>query len=373
MIYFDNAATSIPKKEVLEVYQKVASNIWYNPSSMHKLGIIAKNYIDKATTTILHTLHMNEKTIYYTSGATEANNMAIYGICRPYIGENKHIITTMIEHPSVYNVFKDLEKKGFSVTYLKCTGGVVDVNELKEALTKDTILVSIMWVNNIIGSIQPIDDILHIVHSFSHAKIHIDAVQGVGKMPFDFNQNEVDLLTLTIHKIGGLKGTGLLIANKNLHFESIIKGGHQQDNNRAGTMDVAGIVASSKAISLAYQNLNHHYYYVKELKSYLKKQLEEFSFIQINEGIKMNSDYVLSISFDHLKGETVMHYLEQAEIYVGIGSACNEKQKTIERAIMSITPDEKRAINMIRISLSENNTKEEIDQFIKVLKQVERI
>lgn len=373
MIYFDNAATSAPKKEVLDVYQKVANNIWYNPSSMHKLGIIAKNYIDKATQTILQTLNMTEKTIYYTSGATEANNMAIYGICNPYIGKQKHIITTMIEHPSVYYVYKDLEKKGFTVTYLKCLGGVVDVEELKTALTKDTILVSIMWVNNIIGSIQPIDEIIKTVHTFSHAKLHVDAVQGIGKIPFDFEPNDVDIVTMTLHKIGGLKGTGLLITNKNLALESSLKGGHQQNNMRAGTMDVAGIVAASKAISLAYRDMNHQYYYVKELNRYLQKQLESFSYIQINEGIKGQSPYVCSISFKHIRGETVMHYLEQAEIYVGIGSACNEKQQTLERAILSVTSDEKRAINMIRISLSENNTKEEIDQLIHILKQLERI
>lgn len=372
MIYFDNAATSICKKEVLDVYQKVASNIWYNPSSMHKLGNLAKNYTDKATTVILNTIGVNDKTIYYTSGATEANNLAIYGICNKYFGQNKHIITTMIEHPSVYNVYQDLETKGFKVTYLKCQGGMVDVEELKAALTKDTILVSIMWVNNIIGSIQPIDEIIHVVKENSHAKIHVDAVQGIGKIPFDFNPNEVDLLTFTIHKIGGIKGVGLLVANNHLQLESVNKGGHQQNNVRAGTMDVAGIVASSKTITLAYQDLNSHYYYVKNLAEYLKKELESYPFITINEA-KNNSPYVISLSFKKLKGETAMHYLEQYDIYVGIGSACNEKQITLERAIMSLTNDEKRAINMIRISLSENNTKEEINQFISHLNELGRM
>ena len=166
MIYFDNAATTMPNKEVLDVYQKVAKTIWYNPSGMYKESVLAKNYIDKAKSTILKTLNINNKEIIFTSGATEANNTAIFSVCNKYIGMNKHIVTTSIEHASVYNCFKYLERMGFRVTYLKCNGGIVDLEELKNALTKDTILVSIMWVNNIIGSIQPIEEINSIVKKY---------------------------------------------------------------------------------------------------------------------------------------------------------------------------------------------------------------
>ena len=373
MIYFDHAATSIPSSTVLEVYQQVANTVWYNPSSMHKLGVVAKNYIDKATITILNTLALQEKTIYYTSGATEANNLAIYGICMPYIGKNKHIITTQIEHPSVYRVFQDLEKKGFRVTYLHMHNGFVDIEELKAALTKDTILVSMMWVNNIIGSIQPIGEMIQVVKAYSHAKIHVDAVQGIGKMPFDYNANEVDLMTLTMHKIGGLKGTGLLIASQALALQTMIHGGPQQHSVRGGTMDVAGIVAASKTLTLAYQHLDAHYQYVQNLNHYLLERLKDIPFVTINQSRGKYSPYVVSISFSHIKGETVMHYLEQYDIYVGIGSACNEKQQTLERAIQVLTDETWRAINMIRISLSEHNTTQEIDELIVRIKALERM
>lgn len=373
MIYFDHAATSIPSSTVLEVYQQVANTVWYNPSSMHKLGVVAKNYIDKATITILNTLALQGKTIYYTSGATEANNLAIYGICMPYIGKNKHIITTQIEHPSVYRVFQDLENKGFRVTYLHTHNGFVDIEELKAALTKDTILVSMMWVNNIIGSIQPIGEMIQVVKAYSHAKIHVDAVQGIGKMPFDYNANEVDLMTLTMHKIGGLKGTGLLIASQALALQTMIHGGHQQHSVRGGTMDVAGIVAASKTLTLAYQHLDAHYQYVQNLNHYLLERLKDIPFVTINQSRGKYSPYVVSISFSHIKGETVMHYLEQYDIYVGIGSACNEKQQTLERAIQVLTDETWRAINMIRISLSEHNTTQEIDELIVRIKALERM
>ncbi|MCM1514327.1 MAG: cysteine desulfurase [Anaeroplasma bactoclasticum] len=373
MIYLDHAATSIPSSTVLDVYHQVVKSIWYNPSSMHKLGIIAKNYIDKATTTILKTLGLQEKNIYYTSGATEANNLAIYGICMPYMGKNKHIITTQVEHPSVYRVFQDLEKKGFRVTYLSTRNGVVDIEELKSALTKDTILVSMMWVNNIIGSIQPIHQMIQVVKAYSHSKIHVDAVQGIGKIPFDYNPNEVDLMTITMHKIGGLKGTGLLITSKSLALQTMIHGGHQQNDVRGGTMDVAGIVAASKTLTLAYQDLDVHYQYVQKLNDYLLQHLKDIPFVTINQSRGKYSPYVVSISFSHIKGETVMHYLEQYDIYVGIGSACNEKQQTLERAIQVLTDETWRAINMIRISLSEQNTTQDIDELIVRLKALERM
>ena len=373
MIYFDSTATTKPLKEVLDTYNKINEEYWYNPSGMYKGSVVVNSLIEKASVQIENILGLSNKTIYYTSGATEANNMAIMGICMPYINKGKHIITTYIEHPSVYNVFKNLENLGFNVTYLKCENGIVDLDELKNALTKDTILVSIMWVNNIIGSINPIKEIIEIAKKHSHAKLHVDAVQGITKIKENFSYNDIDLVSITFHKIEGLKGIGALIANKSIQLSPILKGGHQQKEIRPGTLDASLIVSSAKALRLAMENRDNHYNYVKKLYDYLTQKLEKLNHIKINKTNESYSPYVLSISINNLKGETAMHYLEESEIYVGIGSACNEKIETIERAIYAITKDNSRAINMIRISLSHHNTLEEIDKLVEKLESIRNL
>lgn len=370
MIYFDSTATTKPHKEVLESYNIVNEKYWHNPSGMYKPSVLSNNLIEKASKNILDELHVSNKKIYYTSGATEANNLAINGICLPYINQGKHIITTYIEHPSVYNVFKNLETLGFKVTYLKCRDGIVDLEELKKSLTKETVLVSIMWVNNIIGSINPIKDIIKIVKENSHAKLHIDAVQGITKLKPNFDFNDIDLFSITFHKIEGLKGIGALICNKNINLKPIMFGGHQQGEIRPGTLDTSLIVSASKALRLSNSMLETHYNYVKELYIYLENKISHINHIKINKTEAEYSPYVLSISFNNLKGETAMHALEEEGICVGIGSACNEKTKTIERAIYAITEDETRAVNMIRISLSQHNTKDEIDYLIEKLEKL---
>ncbi len=370
MIYLDSTATSKPREEVIDTFQKVATSYWYNPSSMYTTSVLTKNLIDQATNNIMIELGLTNKKIIYTSGATEANNMAIMGICKPYINQHKTIITTEIEHPSVYQTFKELEKEGFNVVYLKCPNGSVDLNELQKNLTKDTILVSIMWVNNIIGSINDIKTIIQMVKSLSHAKLHVDIVQGLAKIKPDFNFNDIDLMSATFHKLGGLKGVGMLIVNNNLQLCPSFYGGHQQDNLRPGTMDAAAIVANAKALRIAIKKSEDNYQTVKKLYEYLINNLKKLPFIIINQNGAFHSPYIISLSFTKIKGETVMHYLEKDQIYVGIGSACNEKVETLERSIMAITLDKTRALNMIRISLSADNTLDEMDILIEKLKRI---
>ncbi len=371
MIYFDNAATTKPYPEVIDVYNKVSSSYWYNSSTMSKAGIIASSLVEKASSTISNILKLNNKTIYYTSSATEANNLAIMGVCNNYKG--KRIITSVNEHSSVFNVFKSLEKQGFEVIYLPCKNGTIDALDLKKNLTKDTILVSTMWVNNIIGSINPINEIIDVVKKESHAKLHIDAVQGIGKIPMDFDINKVDLLSIAGHKIHGLKGIGMLIANKEIVLNPIIYGGHQQNNIRPGTVDVAGVVALSKAFTITFDNLDKNYEKVCKLYDYLMNKLSTISNLIIHKKDAIHSPYVVACSFENIKGETVMHYLEQHDIIVGVGSACNEKTKTFERSIMELTNSETLAINMFRISLTDTNTFEEIDILTEKLKELERM
>lgn len=370
MIYFDNASTTKPNEEILELYNKVNKEYWYNESSAHHLGIVAKTILDKAESSVIRSLHLKHKKVIFTSSATEANNLAIYGICKQYIGQNKQIITSKIEHPSVLACFEDLEKYGFKVTYLDVDEkGVIDLNMLKNSLTKDTILVSIMWVNNIIGSIQPIKKIKEILKPYPRIKFHSDLVQGISKLTPDFDYNDLDLMTFTAHKIHGIKGTAALIINENLNIEKITKGGHQQNNLRGGTVDVAGAVCLAKSLEIAILNTESAYQKVKKLHDYLFDKLQKLPYIYLNHDSNA-SPYVINFSLENLKGETLMHYLEQFNIYIGYGSACNAKTKALEPTLMAVYHDEIRAMNAVRVSLSENNTIEEIDFFIEKLNSI---
>lgn len=371
MIYFDNASTTKPNKEFLTLYSKINQEYWFNESSPHQLGIMSQTLLKRASDLVLKSLNISQKRVVFTTSATEANNLAIYGICNKYIFQNKHIITSKIEHPSVLNCFKHLEKLGFKVTYLDVDrNGVIDLEMFKRALTKDTILVSIMWVNNIVGSIQPIKEIIEILKAYPRVKFHSDLVQGIGKVKPDFSFNDLDMMTLTAHKMNGLKGSACLILNQNLNLDSLLKGGHQQYNLRGGTVDVALAICFAKALAYACEHLENHYQKVNELYIYLIAKLEALSSIIINSPPKNYSPYVINISLEKIKGETLMHYLEQSEIYVGYGSACNANTQDLEPTLMEMYHDEIRAINAIRISLSAENTQEEIDILVEKLKEI---
>lgn len=267
--------------------------------------------------------------------------------------------------------FQDLEKKGFNVTYLDVDqNGIIDLDMLKQSLTKDTILVSIMWVNNIIGSIQPIKEIKEILKEYPRVKFHSDLVQGITKIVPNFDFNDLDLFTFTAHKLHGLKGTALLVVNEKINLEKITKGGHQQNNLRGGTFDVAGAVCLAKTLSLSNENIQKRYNYVKSLNDYLIKELNQIPFIKINSPRMSCSPYVLNFSLNNLKGETFMHYLEQYQIYLGYGSACNAKTKSLENTLMATFNDEQRASNAVRISLDDSNTVEEVKEVIEKLKEI---
>jgi cysteine desulfurase len=370
MIYFDYTATTKPRKEVVDLYQKVNSDYWYNPSSIYKTGVVSDSLFKDCESNVIKTLKLQNKKVIFTSGATEANNLAIYGICNNYLYQNKNIITTKIEHPSVLSCYQDLEKKGFIVNYLSVDeDGLINVEELKELINNDTILVSIMWVNNIVGSIQPIEEVIKITKQYPRVKLHVDSVQGIGKIEPKFSFNDVDLFTLSSHKINGLKSSGALIMNDRIVLSSIIKGATQQEGIRPGTIDVSLAAATTKALMLIQSELDSHYDYVLELHNYFKQQLTGLPNVLINGANKNYSPYILNISILNTESETFIHYLERFEIYVAAGSACNSKTKKPEKTIYAMTNDERRAVTSLRISLSYVSTKDEIDEFVKCLRK----
>ena len=370
MPYFDSTATTKPSKEVLDIYNKANSEYWYNISGQYRTSVSGANLMQKATSQILSALNTNNKKIIFTSGATEANNTAIYGICNKYLSDKKHIITTSIEHPSVLNCFKDLEKQGFEVTYLPVDkSGVINIVDLEQAIKHNTVFVSIMWVNNIVGTIMPIKEIIEVVKKHPRIKLHVDCVQGLGKIKNDFNFNDIDLITISGHKIEGLKGSGALILNNNIMLEPFVKGGHQQNNMRAGTVDLAGILGLTVAVKEVLKKQPDNYSYVSNLYHYLVKNLSGLNYLELNRNNEHYSPYILSITFKNIKAETVMHYLESFDIYVGIGSACNEKTKTVD-PILEYMQNKTLAINTIRVSISKHNTKEEVDLLISKIKEI---
>ena len=369
MIYFDYTATTKPKKELLELHTRINTEYWCNTEGMYIDGVKAHALLDKSSRVITDTLKLKNKKVLFTSGATEANNTAIYGVTSSYYNQPKHIITTYLEHASVLNVYKDLEKRGFKVTYLiPNKDGIIDINELENSITNETVLISIMWVNNIIGTIQPINKVIEIVKKHPRVKLHVDAVQGFGKIDADFNFNDIDLLTLSGHKLEGLKGTGLLIYNDKLHL-SFLKGGHQQDGVRPGTVDLAGCVVMAKTIQLAANNISEKFQDVLEKYKYLVTNLENINDIILNTS-KYSSPYILSITFKNVKGETALHTLEKNNILVGTGSACNSHSKDQEKTLIYTLDDETLAVNTIRISLSTYTTYEELDLLIDNIKKI---
>lgn len=361
-MYFDYTATTPMDNEILDTYVMIQKKYFANTTSLHLLGQKANSIYEQMKDEIRNVLNVDHE-IIFTSNATEANNLAIYGIIENKKGK---IITTKIEHPSVFNVYKELEKNGYEVIYLNVDkNGIIDINELKANMSNDVLLVSVMWVNNIIGSIEPINEIINIVKNYPHARLHIDAVQGITKIKPDFKFSDIDLFTMSAHKFYGPKGIGILAYKKGIDLKKRLYGSSSQNGVKPGTFDLGLIVCAAKALKKYYNSCDEHYNYVKKLNDYLRDNLK-------NEKIIINSScnaspYILNLSIPSIKGETVVHMLESHEMYVSTGSSCSSKLVKPEKTIYAITNDETLAKSTIRISLSFLTTYEEINELLKVL------
>ena len=372
MIYFDYTATTPVDNDVLETYIKSTKNFFANSTSLHAMGQKSNHMVEVCTKSILDTLNIKNYKIIYTANATEANNIAILGWCNKYLNDDKRykIITTKIEHASVFNTFKSLEDK-FDVVYLDIKNdGKIDLNQLKREMNKDVLLVSIMWVNNIIGTIQDIKEIIDIVKGYPKAKLHVDAVQGLCKVEPDFDLNDIDMFTISGHKICGPKGIAGLIIKDNIVLSPILYGSSNQYGLKPGTLDVALISAFAKAIMKFYPLTKENGKIVKEYFEYLVKGIENQTNIVINTPNFGITYYILNISIPGIKGETLVHSLEEKGICVSTGSACSSKLAKPEKTILALTNSIDRASSSIRISLSPLVKREEIDELLKALKEI---
>lgn len=367
MNYFDYTATTPIDEEVLDTYIKTTQNFFANANSLHKLGQKSNMMYTKAMEQLLQTLNLNNHNVIFTSNATEANNLGILGICEKH--NTGKIITTKIEHPSVYETCKSLEER-YNVVYLDIDEkGVIDLNQLEKELNNETILVSIMWVNNIIGSIQPIDKVIKILKKYPKVKLHIDMVQGFCKVLPNFDLNDIDIMTFSTHKIYGPKGIGGMFIKKNISLKPRLYGANNQYGIKPGTLDLSLICATVKAFKKYYPLTLTHLKDVKCKYEYLINSINNSKII-INTPQYNISYYILNISIPSINGETIVHMLEQNEIYVSTGSACSSKLKKPEKTIFALTKSFELATSSIRISLSHLTTYAQIDNLVAILNKI---
>lgn len=366
LIYLDNAATTMPNNVVVSLYEQIENEFFGNPNSIHKLGVKANTYLSKAKESILSSFKCSSHRVIFTASSTEANNLAIKGYCLNYQSRGKHIITSNIEHPSVLECFEQLKKAfGFKVTILEVNEhGVINLNDLKNAMDNETILVSIMAVNNEIGSVNDIAGITKIVKQFPKAALHVDTTQAIGKVSLPYN--DIDMFVVSSHKLHGLKGSGCLVAKKTISFLPVISGGGQEDGFRSGTQSVALACSLAKAIQLAMAKKDNH---VKELNSLLRSELSKI------DGVHLNSDehcspYILNFSLTKKKASVVVEALSNDDIFVSSVSSCHSKREPSSYVVKAISHNDLLAANTIRVSLDESNTIDEIKEFIKSLNNI---
>jgi len=365
-IYFDNSATAKPYREVVEAVADTMENCYGNPSSAHKLGLEAERKLNGARNIIAGTINCGRDDIIFTSGGSESNNFLIRG----FVKEGAHVITTSIEHPSVLNTCSELYNKGVKITYLKVDSrGKIDLNKLSNSIDKDTQLVSIMHVNNELGIIQDLETIGKIIkEKSSRAKFHVDGVQSYGKLNIDVQKLNIDLFSASGHKIHGPKGIGFAYIRRGLMPKPLIFGGGQEKAFRSGTENLPGIVGFAKAAELITSNRKENYKKIEELKEYFIEKLGSFDKIKINSGVGIEySPYVLSVSFEGVKGEVLLHSLEADGIYVSTGSACSARSQHESHVLKAIGLKPEEIKGTIRFSFSDHNTKEEVDYTIESL------
>ena len=361
MIYLDYSATTPVDEEVLDTYVKVCKNFIGNPNSLHEAGVEAKRLIDASTKQIADILGVKSSEVIYTSGASEANNMAIKGICLKYQNRGKHIITTTLEHSSVSEVMKYLEGLGFEIEYAKLDdNGVVDLEELKKIIRDDTLLVSICSVNSEVGVKQPIEEIGLLLKDYPKLYFHSDITQSVGKEKI--NLTNVDLASFSGQKFYGMKGVGGLIKKESIIIEPLIHGGKSTTVFRSGTPATPLIVSLAKAMRLVYEDFDSRYNYVVELNKYLVDKLKSLD-IDINSNNEC-IPHIVNVSLRNIKSESMLHALEKDKIYISTQTACSMGNYSL--AVYSVTRDKDKAGRSIRISLSYKTTKEELDKFISV-------
>ena len=366
--YFDNAATTRVKKEVLDEMLPYFNEKYGNPSSLYSIGRASKKAIEEARKKVASLINCNPNEIYFTGCGSESDNTIIKGIAYTNRRKGRHIITSQIEHPAVLHTCQVLEKQGFEVTYLKVNKeGFINIEELRSSIRNDTILISIMFANNEIGTIQPIEMIAKIAKMYNIV-FHTDAVQACGNVPIDVKKMGIDSLSLSGHKLYAPKGIGALYVRSGIEFEKFMDGGHQEKNKRAGTENVAGIVGLGKACELAKVNLESHMRHLKGLRDYFISQVEEkIENTVLNGGMENRLPGNANFSFVGVDGEALLLNLDAKGICASAGSACTSGSSAPSHVLSSIGLSNELAHSSLRVTFGEDNTKEDVDYLIENL------
>ncbi len=377
-VYLDHAATTPVRAEVVEAMRPYLEEYFGNPSSFYQQGVVAKKAVDAARETIGEILNVHPNEVLFTSGGTESDNLALLGFARANKDKGMHIITSQIEHHAVLGPAKQLEKEGFTVTYLKPNEeGMISVEQVKEALREDTILVSVIYANNEIGTIQPIADIGNAVQKYRQKNesafpvMHTDACQATGYLPLDHKVLHVDMMTINGSKMYGPKGVGVLTVRRGLKVQPLVFGGSQERGRRAGTENVAGIVGLATALELTQKKQHTESARQQELRDYLIKEiLAQIPHTILNGSKENRLPNNVNISFLGIEGEALLLYLDHAGVAVSTGSACSSQSLDPSHVITALGYDHERAHSSIRFTLGRRTTKKEIDYTLKVLPEI---
>lgn len=372
MIYFDNSATTPIHPQALDAYVKTSQRIIGNPASLHDLGNQANRLLQQARKQIAELLEVSSQEIWFTSGGTEGDNWVIKGTALAKQQYGKHLIISAVEHPAVREAALELEALGFEISIAPVDQkGFVDVAALEKLIKKETILVSVMAVNNEIGAIQPIEAISEVLANHPKIHFHVDAVQAIAKVPQEkWLTERVDFATFSAHKFHGPRGVGFIYWKEGRKLTPLLSGGGQEDNRRSGTENVPGIVAMAKALRLALTKQAERPNHVATLKTYLQEALASNPAVTLFSGTENFAPHILTFGFRGIRGEVMVHALEQKQIYTSTTSACSSRSKTASSTLGAMQVPEALATSAVRISLDEGNTMAEVEQFLIIFRQL---
>ena len=371
--YFDNSATTRVLDSVMDIVTRTMTVDYANPAAKHIKGMEAENYIRDARSIIAKTLKVADKEILFTSGGSESNNMALIGTAMANKRAGMHIISTNVEHASIYNTLGFLQEQGFEITYLPVDhNGHIDLDQLREAVRPDTILVSVMYVNNEVGSVEPVAEISKVIKAKNPSTIfHVDAIQAYGKYEIRPKKEGIDLLSVSGHKIHGPKGVGFLYIDEKVKIRPLIYGGGQQKGMRSGTENVPGVAGLGAAAAEMYRNHQEKMDYLYDLKEHMMKRVAEIDGVVINsQPGRESAPQIVSVSFEGVRSEVLLHALEDRGIYVSSGSACSSNHPGVSGTLKGIGVKQELLDSTLRFSFGMFNKKEEIDYAIEVLKEL---